>query len=244
MEPVTPGSPGSRISSVDCYPSFSEAIYAATDGAVSLPPDASLKAQLQALRRQLEPMETKSLGSGSVLLGTDYVDSIYRGNTLSYVGSATCSSTVSYQFPAIPDPYNDQISSTQAYGGCNHNILYENSYYGGATLTCYPSCVGLGVMNDAASSRQFQSSCGESTCVSPDGAYISHFTGSNCDGTESYYLPYDSYGYQCRPDSSTGALCGTVHNTVTNRSYRYNGQCYPNAWPSGNTLSDFVTVYR
>jgi hypothetical protein len=99
-------------------------------------------------------------------------------------------------------------------------------------------------MNDAASSRRWQSSCAEASCVTPDGNYISHFTGSNCDGTESYYLPYDSGAYQCRPESSTGALCGTVHNTVTNRSYRYAGQCYANAWPGGNTLSDFVTVYR
>lgn len=85
--------------------------------------------------------------------------------------------------------------------------------------------------------------CGEATCVSPQGSYISHFTGPNCDGTESYYLPYNGYGYQCRPWDG-GGQCGTIRRTVTNRSYRYNGQCYPNAWPSGNTLSDFVTVYR
>jgi PKD repeat protein len=84
--------------------------------------------------------------------------------------------------------------------------------------------------------------CGEASCVPAQGAYISHFTGSNCTGTESYYLPYDNYGYQCRPWDGSGN-CGTIHRTVTNRSYKYNGQCY-NAWPSGNTLSDFVTVYR
>jgi hypothetical protein len=86
--------------------------------------------------------------------------------------------------------------------------------------------------------------CGEASCVPPDGQYISHFTGPNCDGTESYYLPYDGWAYQCRPYPSTGARCGTMHRTVTNRSYRYAGQCYPNAWPNGNTLNDFVTVYR
>jgi PKD repeat protein len=84
--------------------------------------------------------------------------------------------------------------------------------------------------------------CGETSCVPAQGAYISHFTGSNCTGTESYYLPYDGYAYQCRTWDGYGE-CGTIHRTVTNRSYRYNGQCY-NAWPSGNTLSDFVTVYR
>ncbi|HEV7505809.1 MAG TPA: PKD domain-containing protein [Thermoanaerobaculia bacterium] len=85
--------------------------------------------------------------------------------------------------------------------------------------------------------------CGEATCVSPQGAYISHFTGTGCTGTESYYLPYDSFGYQCRPWDG-GGLCGTTQRTVTNRSYRdSSGTCH-DAWPSGNTLTQFVTVYR
>ncbi|HET9225428.1 MAG TPA: PKD domain-containing protein [Thermoanaerobaculia bacterium] len=88
-----------------------------------------------------------------------------------------------------------------------------------------------------------QAACGEATCVAAQGTYISHFTGANCNGTESYYLPYNGYAYQCRPWNGTGQ-CGTIRRTVTNRSYRYNGHCYANAWPSGNTLSDFVTVYR
>jgi DUF3103 family protein len=90
--------------------------------------------------------------------------------------------------------------------------------------------------------NQAPSVCGEASCVAPQGTYISHFTGSGCTGTESYYLPYDGWAYQCRPWNGTG-LCGTIHRTVTNRSYRYNGVCY-DAWPSGNTLTDFVTVYR
>jgi hypothetical protein len=84
--------------------------------------------------------------------------------------------------------------------------------------------------------------CGESGCVPAQGAYISHFTEPGCKGIESYYLPYDGYGYQCRTWDGNGR-CGTIHRTMTNKSYRYNGQCY-DAWSSGNTLNDFVTVYR
>jgi len=86
------------------------------------------------------------------------------------------------------------------------------------------------------------SACGEASCVPVQGTYISHFTGSGCTGTESYYLPYDGYGYSCRTWNGTGQ-CGTIQRTVTNRSYRYNGTCF-DAWPSGNTLSEFVTIYR
>jgi hypothetical protein len=101
-----------------------------------------------------------------------------------------------------------------------------------------------GIFLAAAMSGRADAACGEASCVAAQGSYISHFTGANCNGTESYYLPYDSYGYQCRPAQSGGASCGTSSHTVTNRSYYYNGHCYNNAWPSGNTLNEFVTVYR
>ncbi len=95
-----------------------------------------------------------------------------------------------------------------------------------------------------AASGQAAAQCGEGSCVAAQAVYISHFTGANCDGTESYYLPYDGFAYQCRPWDGRGQ-CGTVRRTVTNRSYRVNGgDCVANAWPSGNPLDDFVTVYR
>jgi len=84
--------------------------------------------------------------------------------------------------------------------------------------------------------------CGEASCVPAQSAYISHFTGPDCTGTESYYRPYDGYAYTCRTWDGAGQ-CGTTPRTVTNVSYKYQGACV-NAWPGGNQLSDFVTVYR
>jgi len=103
--------------------------------------------------------------------------------------------------------------------------------------------VGIALLLCLGAQATAQAACGEASCVPAQSAYISHYTGANCDGTESYYLPYDGYAYQCRPWDGAGD-CGTIRRTVTNYSYRYNGVCYANAWPSGNTLSDFVTVYR
>lgn len=85
--------------------------------------------------------------------------------------------------------------------------------------------------------------CGEASCLPAQAMYISHFTGAGCTGTESYYLPYDNYAYTCRTWNGTGQ-CGTIRRTVTNRSARVNGGACQDLWPSGNTLSDFVTVYR
>jgi hypothetical protein len=85
--------------------------------------------------------------------------------------------------------------------------------------------------------------CGEATCVGVEGRYVSHFSAPGCGGTESYYLPYDGYRYKCRTWDGTG-MCGTTQRTVTNYSARINGGACQDLWPSGNTLSQFVTVYR
>ena len=55
-------------------------------------------------------------------------------------------------------------------------------------------------------------------------------------------LPYDGGAYTCRPWDGEGQ-CGTFPRTVSNVSYKYQGSCV-NAWPDGNELSNFVTVYR
>jgi hypothetical protein len=86
-------------------------------------------------------------------------------------------------------------------------------------------------------------SCGEATCVPSQGMYVSHFSGPGCTGTESYYLPYDNYAYNCRTWNGTGQ-CGTIRRTVKNYSARINGGSCQDLWPTGNTLSDFVTIYR
>lgn len=98
-----------------------------------------------------------------------------------------------------------------------------------------------GTYTERLAGTTFRTYC-EASCVPAQAAYISHFTGLGCTGTESYYLPYDGYAYQCRTWDGQGR-CGTIRRTMTNRSYRYNGQCY-DAWYSGNTLGDMVTVYR
>lgn len=85
--------------------------------------------------------------------------------------------------------------------------------------------------------------CGETTCVSAQAMYFSHFSGPGCTGTESYYLPYDGFAYDCRSWDGAGQ-CGTVPHTVTNYSARINGGPCQDLWPGGNQLDDFVTIYR
>jgi LmbE family N-acetylglucosaminyl deacetylase len=93
--------------------------------------------------------------------------------------------------------------------------------------------------------------CGEASCVNVTGSpFISHFTGRYCDGAESYYRPYFSGTYNPNPDGiihtwDGQGVAGTVLRTLTNYSYKTSdGVCHENAWSSGNTLSNFVYIYR
>jgi hypothetical protein len=159
-----------------------------------------------------------------------------QASYISHFTGAGCSGTESYYLPY--DGYAYQCRPWDGAGQCGtiQRTVTNLSYrYNGTCYDAWPSGNTL---------SQFVTvyRCGEASCVLPQGAYISHFTGAGCTGTESYYLPYSGYAYQCQPWDG-GGQCGTIQRTVTNRSYRYNGTCY-DAWPSGNTLSQFVTVYR
>jgi hypothetical protein len=88
-----------------------------------------------------------------------------------------------------------------------------------------------------------QATCPESSCTLIDNAYISHFSGLNCTGTEAYYTPYFFYDGIRRSWDGRG-FAGTTLYTLTNRSWKgSDGACH-NDWPGGNTLSDFVKIYR
>lgn len=86
--------------------------------------------------------------------------------------------------------------------------------------------------------------CGEALCTPIVTADIgSHFTELGCTGTESYYTPYNGYDGIRRSWDGHG-LAGTILRTVTNKSFKTPDGTCTDYWPSGNTLSDFVTIYR
>lgn len=86
--------------------------------------------------------------------------------------------------------------------------------------------------------------CQEGSCTSVQQAYISHFTGPDCNGEEYYYTPYfNSDGIKRSWDGK--GIAGTVVRWATVQSWRYlDGTCNRNAWSTGNTLNGFVRIYR
>jgi hypothetical protein len=161
-----------------------------------------------------------------------------QGIYISHFTGAGCSGTEYYYLPY--DGYGYQCRAGEGVRECGttqYAVTVFSYLYDGTCYDAWPSGNPLTQLV-----KVYPQTCGEASCNTAQAAYISHFTGAGCTGIESYYLPYDGYAYVCR-SADGGGECGTTQNTVTNRSYRYLGTCY-DAWPSGNTLSQFVTIYR
>jgi len=145
IEPVKPGETVSKMSETTCFGSFSEAIGAATGGAVRLASN---------VRPADVTEEMLKSTSGGTVISIDYKNPNFSGSTL--VWSTSISSGCygySYYAPTMPSGWNDVVSSARTFASCNYNPHYENTYYGGALLYC--ECATMGIMNDRTSSERW-----------------------------------------------------------------------------------------
>ena len=159
---------------------------------------------------------------------------------ISHFTNADCTGTESYYTPYFS---NDGVRRSWNGTGMAGTILrtvtnrsYKDS--GGCHTNAWPNGNTLSGFVTI-----YRSVCGEASCTPVTASYISHFTNADCTGTESYYTPYFNNDGVRRSWNGTG-MAGTIQRTVTNRSYKDSGGCHANAWPNGNTLSGFVTIYR
>ncbi len=145
IEPLQPGQQASEMLEPVCFDSFSEAIDAATQGAVRLPPTTKPN---EFTAEMLAPAST-------TVIGIDYSSSNYSGTSLVWTASNTvgCTTGLTYAAPTMPSGWNDVVSSARTYGGCNRSPHYEHTYYSGAVLTC--PCATMGVMDNATSSEKW-----------------------------------------------------------------------------------------
>lgn len=128
---------------IHCFDTFSEAVSAATDGKVELPPDAT-GAGL-----------TPEMLLGTTVIGIDYQDSNYQNDA--YIWSTDhlpgCSDGTGYGIDTMPSGWDNKVSSAISYQGCNTWIHYQDQYHGGAQITC--TCASMGAMNDRTSSEEW-----------------------------------------------------------------------------------------
>ncbi|HEU5270840.1 MAG TPA: S53 family peptidase [Jatrophihabitans sp.] len=168
-----------------------------------------------------------------------------------YGGTSAASPIVASVYALAGTPGASDIPNAYPYahtGNLNDVTSGSNGTCGAPLCTAgtgWDGPTGLGTPNGVAAfaAGGTDSSCGEASCTPVQAAYISHYTGAGCTGTESYYTPY--FGYDGIRRSWDGhGMAGTILRTVTNRSYRTSDGVCHDAWPNGNTLSDFVTIYR
>lgn len=145
-----------------CYDSFSDAIYAVTDGEINLPRNADgndlsnadvMAAQHSFSRRREEGDDLDR--EGRTISGVLWIDAIYNGDSRIFTGS-NCRHGDKTDVPRLHARlFNDVASSAKGYSNCDAN-LFEHDDFGGAKLKCEQHCQHLGVLNDEVSSVRFK----------------------------------------------------------------------------------------
>lgn len=134
---------------IDCFPTFAEAIEFATDGAITA-------GSAEELDQPMAELGITAMVASSVLLGIEYKEVNYSGQSLLiYASSGSgCTSTRSYGYPTMPAGWNNVVSSARSYNGCRASH-YDYTYYRGDRRLCWGSCMYMGDMNNRTSSIRF-----------------------------------------------------------------------------------------
>ena len=205
LDQLVPGAPVPEPKKSDCYASFPDAIFAATDGRILLSRDQSFSEQLDDVERQQKAHARELAIAATFVTAIDYENINYGGATLTWTNNNTCT-TVSQFAPSMPFPWDNLVSSTRGFSGCDWNLLWENTNYTGASLLCTPDCSSVGSMNDKTSSRQWLAVCNGTT-----GGW------DGCRGTGCHVCAEKVAGYNCyffnHPRCLSNSTCGGAYFT-------------------------------
>lgn len=147
---------GSEPKNVRCFSTFAEAITAATKGRVRLEPSVQPGDLTDAMLVQNESLTGDVTAQSDAVIGIDYQDSGFRGNTYTWTGSDAngCRNGSTYAVPSMPNNWDNKVSSARGFTGCQSFIHYQDQNYGGASINC--ACSSMGIMNDRTSSEQWR----------------------------------------------------------------------------------------
>ncbi len=154
IEPLQPGQTASKVSEPVCFDNFSDAIFAATGGAVRLPPSIEPS---EVTEDMLVPPGPRS----STVIGQDYSGPNFSGSTLTWITSNPngCFDGTIYMQPSMPSGWANVVSSARSYQGCTHYYHYDYPNYGGSVLDCGYSCSTMGAMDNQTESEKWCQSC-------------------------------------------------------------------------------------
>ncbi|MEA2556582.1 MAG: hypothetical protein QOG88_120 [Actinomycetota bacterium] len=147
--------PGSSLATpelIGCYATYSAALSAGSDGAITVPSSMTPRRLSDAILAD----STVDSGLSGVLIGTEWTQSSYAGASNSYFATSTCSSTQSWDLSYVGDAWNDRFNSGKGFGGCDTNKKFQDPNFGGTVLACTPPCSESGSLNNEGSSFRWK----------------------------------------------------------------------------------------
>ncbi len=133
---------------IGCYPTLGRALAAGSDGGIKV--GATSPAELTD-----EDLRTTILSS-DVLIGSEFVQTSFGGQSQNYFAPSTCSATNIWEVNYVGDAWNDRFSSGKGFGGCDHNKKFAAADFGGDVLTCTPNCSDYGSLSNQVSSLRWR----------------------------------------------------------------------------------------
>jgi hypothetical protein len=147
LAPVAEGAKASAMTQVSCHATFAAAMAAATDNTVAL----SSEATPQSVG------ESDLAAAATRVIGIDYDGAYYSGASFIWYARNIygCYGGRSY-VANMPGYFNNRLTSTRGFSGCNRNTSYDGYYLTGDWVRCFPNCYYVGgFMNNRASSKRW-----------------------------------------------------------------------------------------
>lgn len=147
LSPVAEGAKASAMGKVECHATFAAAMAAATQNTVALAADAtpeSLK-------------EADVAAAATRLIGVDYDGRYYSGASFIWYANNIYGCYGGRAYVAnMPSYFNNRLTSTRGFSGCNRNTSYDGYWQSGDWVRCFPNCYYVGsFMNNRASSKRW-----------------------------------------------------------------------------------------
>ena len=153
LVPIGPGSEPGAIATepeeLGCYETFEAALSVGLGTSVDLEDDVTAATLTEAT------LDASVTSSGDVLIGTEYTQVNYVGDSKSYFAPVGCNAgpiEVSY----VGNNWNDLFDAGKGFGACNRNRKFAASNFGGASLLCTPNCSNYGTLNNEVSSLRWR----------------------------------------------------------------------------------------
>ena len=147
LAPVTEGAKASAMGKVSCHATFAAAMAAATNNTVALSADATPQSV----------GESQLASAATRVIGIDYDGAYYTGASFIWYANNTYGCYFGNSYVAnMPAYFNNRLTSTRGFSGCNKNTSYDGYWQTGDWVRCFPNCYYVGgFMTNRATSKKW-----------------------------------------------------------------------------------------